>query len=602
MTNVKYIIDNNFTSNCCNINTKYKNKTFKNNNKYILKQPWKGDRTETNRSNLTHFVFSYFFLILLVTPLVFLLSGHTAHFNLILQNRFLSNVPDSRIFAWKDMPILWDHYFKDRQDIPLAMILENRALADAPYFQSTPWKDLPQLWDRYLRDRIPFRELFMPGYVFTYEKLLRTNVSEYVTGAGDELFMNHAAPVVNAALGIIPYPEQAKEHIRLTAAGKHAYFQSKGIPYYLFLAPDKSTLYHELLPFYAGWISHTNWYTEQVSTLQKANIRFHPLNDYLGQFKDHERLYDVMFDNCHWNGNALKHAYDYMAGTLAKDNAAFRPVAYGEYYSLEDRKVVMSVYGSEDTEFIRLKHTDNFSCSELPMQYRSDGYNKICTNNAVLKSSLWFFSDSYFGETHGSYGVTPFVHNVHTYIHRHYGMGTKPFTALADETLKLGRPDAVIEEYVERMGGTQHSLYDPKLRILGDYWMKTGGIFLDHKTDLSVFSFRNIDRPDPASGEISVQADSRLTLNAPVAADDLGRVVVMGKLNTPANTAVKIFYRDETGTEQTLDFGIAQGSQLFHETIHVKPFSKVNLSLQFLAPGKYRLEKIQEIDDLRERM
>ena len=152
------------------------------------------------------------------------------------------------------------------------------------------------------------------------------------------------------------------------------------------------------------------------------------------------------------------------------------------------------------------------------------------------------------------------------------------------------------------MGGTQHSLYEPKLRILGDYWMETGGIFLDHKTDLSVFSFRNIDRPDPASGEISVQADSRLTLNAPVAADDLGRVVVMGKLNTPANTAVKIFYRDETGTEQTLDFGIAQGSQLFHETIHVKPFSKVNLSLQFLAPGKYRLEKIQEIDDLRERM
>ena len=42
MTNVKYIIDNNFTSNCCNISTNNKNKTLKNNNKYILKQPWGG--------------------------------------------------------------------------------------------------------------------------------------------------------------------------------------------------------------------------------------------------------------------------------------------------------------------------------------------------------------------------------------------------------------------------------------------------------------------------------------------------------------------------------------------------------------------------------
>ena len=107
----------------------------------------------------------------------------------------------------------------------------------------------------------------MPGYIFTYEKVLKTYVSEYVTGEGDELFMNHAAPVVNAALGISEYPNQQKENIRLTAAGKHAYFLSKDIPYYLFLVPDKSTIYPELLPFYAKWIPHKNWYHAKVETL-----------------------------------------------------------------------------------------------------------------------------------------------------------------------------------------------------------------------------------------------------------------------------------------------------------------------------------------------
>ena len=562
-----------------------------------------GLKPDRNRGNSVHFAFSYLFLILLITPLVFLLSGHTAHFNLILQNRFLTNVPDSRIFAWKDMPVLWDQYFQNRPGIPLAMILENRAPARAPNPRETPLKDLPGLWDRYLNDWTAFRELFMPGYIYTYEKLLGTYVSEYVTGRGNELFMNHAAPVVNAALGITPYSDTKKENVRLTAAGKHAYFMSKGIPYYLFLAPDKSTLYPELLQFYSDWIPHQNWYPEQVSTLQKAHVRFYPLNGFLRQFKDHERLYDVMFDNCHWNGNALRHAYEYMARTLAKDNAAFAPAAYGRYWGLEERHAVMSVYGGEDTEFIRLKHQGDFSCRELPSQYRSRGYNKICTNSAVSKGSLWFFSDSYFGETHGSYGVTPFVHNVHTYIHRHYNTGKKPFTELADETMKLGRPDAVIEEFVERMGGPQHSLFDPMLRILGDFWMKTGGIFLEHRTDLSAFSLHNIDRPNPAPYELVFKSGNMLSLKDPAAADDLGRAVVMGELNAPANAVVRILYKDsETNTEKHQDFRIRKGQQIFHETIHVKPFSKVSLSLQFLTPGKYSFGKIQEIDDLRERM
>lgn len=244
---------------------------------------------------VTQFTFSYLFVILLITPFVFALFGRDV-----------------------------DHQF----------VGENRLLAVAPDFKTNPVAELPKLWDKYFSDKMPFRQVFMPLYLFVYENVLETPVSEYVTGKGSDIFMNHAEPLVDRALGVRPYPDDVREQIRLTAAGKYAYFRSKGIPYYLFLAPDKTTMYPELLPFYAGWIPHHPWYEEQVSTLSKANINFYPLKDFLWQFKNKERLYDVLFDTGHWNGNALVHVYDYMANILSKDNPIFTPVAYNEYYGL----------------------------------------------------------------------------------------------------------------------------------------------------------------------------------------------------------------------------------------------------------------------------
>lgn len=523
-----------------------------------------GGNNPSYRRRSVYFVFSYLFLILLSAPLLFSICG---------------------------------------KDVYLQLVGENRSLAQAPDFRTVPLKDLPRQWDQYFKDRTPFRQVFMPGNQFVYEKVLRTFAGGFATGRGNELFVNFRnAPVFEAALGLFPYTLQAKENIRLTAAGKYAFFLSKGIPYYLFLVPDKSTLYPEFMPFYASWIPHRTWYQEQVETIEKAHIKFFPLNDFFRPLKDQGRLYDVVYDNGHWTGKALAYAYDHMAGILEKDNPMFSPVAYNEYYGIYEISMPFSVFGSEKTTFIQVKHPEKFTCSVLPPQYRTSNYNKICTNKNLDKGSLWVFSDSYLGATHGSGAISPFIHNVHTYIHRHYNMGKKPYTQLADETLMFSRPDAVIEEFVERMGGMQHSIFDPKLRILGDYWMRTGGILLDDSTDLSRYSLQNIGHSGSASDEFSFREGSRLTLKEPAAADDLGRVVVMGKISAPANASARIFYRDETGAEKTQDFRVAQGAQVFHETIHVKPFSRVNLSLQFLTPGTYRFEKIQEIDDLRKRM
>ena len=128
----------------------------------------------------------------------------------------------------------------------------------------------------------------------------------------------------------------------------------------------------------------------------------------------------------------------------------------------------------------------------------------------------------------------------------------------------MNRPDAVIEEFVERMSGPQHSLIDPKLRILGDFWMKTSGIFLEPKTDLSAFILQNIDSPNHDSNELIFKPGNLLAPKMPAVADDLGRVVVMGQIHAPANGVVRILYRDpKTNSEKHQNFKIWVGSHIY---------------------------------------
>ena len=63
------------------------------------------------------------------------------------------------------------------------------------------------------------------------EVLLKSYVSENITGKNDELF--NASPVVYSALVVNHFDSIFQERLRLSAAGKFAFFYSKNIPFYL---------------------------------------------------------------------------------------------------------------------------------------------------------------------------------------------------------------------------------------------------------------------------------------------------------------------------------------------------------------------------------
>lgn len=307
--------------------------------------------------------------------------------------------------------------------------------------------------------------------------------------------------------------------------------------------------------------------------------------------------------------------YPYIASIMSRDNAMFRPAKKDKFYSSYHVIADQGVYGKEKTNFFRLNSLKGVTCGLPPenLQLQGNPYQNLCTNSNKSNGTLCFFSDSYFGGIHGSASVTPFVFNVRNYYHTHYNIG-KPYTEVADKRMVLYKPDAVIEEFVERMGGTFHALDDPKLAILGDIWLHTDGFMFDTylSTDYYILfncSQKSVINDMPNKSQLTIKSnneDPMIVFKKPVVADYLGRVVIMAKYDSPQNTFAQVFYRSETGKfnePDSIKQNVIKGNNVVHFTVHVKPFEKVYLRFDPGAvPGNYVFEDIPEVNDLRNRM
>lgn len=489
-------------------------------------------------------------------------------------------------------------------------VKENRVLQDRPRGIPASWSQYFRTWDTYFNDRLGLREVCLPAYIAVWERLLEAQVAEFVTGKNGELYMNHAVSIVGNALGLHPISTGERADIRVGVAGRHAFFFAQDIPYYLFLAPDKTTLYPHLLPWYAELIKHEGWYQQKERELKKAHINFYSLKEYLAPFVKDRRLFDHTWDTDHWNGNALALAYPYMAGILARDNPIFEPVTAPDYYDVTIEDKYFFPYGWDKSPYITLKKMDNITCFEPSQDMQSWRYNKTCINKSKTKGSLLFFSDSYFGGTHGSESVTPFVHNVRLYNHRHYFQNQGDTTwSFLERSVKEYHPDAVIEEIVERQG-VQYT-YEPIFRILGDTWLGNDGWTLDPAFSpddclLSGCTLQN-DAGNDALLLASSDSKAELTLKRTVTADDFGRIALMMNVAVSEDTQARLYWTkpgEEFSQQKSSAFQLKKGGNLISQVIWLAPHEKVQLRF---SPGVKQnstclFNRIPYLDALRARM
>ncbi|AOY57510.1 hypothetical protein dsmv_2654 [Desulfococcus multivorans DSM 2059] len=490
---------------------------------------------------------------------------------------------------------------------PTPVVGENRPLASSPAWFNQKIRKWPSILDSWFNDHLAFRSHLLGLYIRYWEKGLDAPVKVNVTGRKNEMFMQHISPTVTPYLGVHPLSKEHLVNLKLGYAGTQAWFQSHGIPYLLVSIPDKTTLYPEWLPFWAAWKKGQSRYQQIVDVLSKSDIEYLDMLPVLAKQKSSMRLYNIWFDVCHWNGNALSIAYQTIGRRISKWSPAFTPRP--EFYSIVPTDAYRYQYGSETVPYLRLQHPDlleNHS-NLLPGEEAPKNWMGplLLINKNQEKHGLWFMSDSYFSMTHTEQlpqcvgSISPLALHVQAFLRTHYNRFSLTF---ANDVLNIFRPTVVVEAFVERSQGARTRANDPLIRILGDIFLKTPSHILKPDMDLATVKTVNAEfnRKSEAENALTLIAENKdpIILLPSLKADNDGRVAVMGHIQAPGNTAIQLFYAQKDqgfSGDRVVTQPLKKGTNLIHLHVSVTPGEWVKLRLDpGGVPGDYHFLALPE--------
>lgn len=354
-------------------------------------------------------------------------------------------------------------------------IVENRVLTPNPDLLVHPLWKWPKLLDAYFKDQLAFRGHVLRSYIRIWEGYLEAPVKRYATGKSGEFFMHYIGPTLLPALGVTPLSREHLVNLKLSYAGIQGYFRFHGIHYLLVTIPDKPTLYPELLPFWTHWKRENGYLSQIVATLHSTPVNVLHLQQYLENEKNTFRLYNMRYDVEHWNGNALKVAYEVIGQRLALVYKQFNPTVEGVYYQRYPRSINWPGYEEEIVPFIEHLQQETLQNNSKTLTGWS-ATNITINQKEHANLTLWLATDSYFMGTHGwGPSINPFAHHVKKYLHMHWG---NLDIVTAEKLFLEHKPDIVVEAFVERATGHAGRASDPRIRIMGVALLQTPGHIL----------------------------------------------------------------------------------------------------------------------------
>lgn len=185
---------------------------------------------------------------------------------------------------------------------------ENRTLAEAPILGETSVDDFPSTFEDWFNDHLPFRNQILSLNGWIDYKFLHTSSSDTaIVGRDGWLFYKGTArngeDTVADYLGTNLFSDEELAQIADNLTAIQAYLKERGCTFYLFLAPNKESVYSEYMPDSYG--AHTSYSRlQQVTDYLKDHTDIPVINadDSLEAYKSEnpdQQLY-YKYDT-HWN-------------------------------------------------------------------------------------------------------------------------------------------------------------------------------------------------------------------------------------------------------------------------------------------------------------
>lgn len=333
---------------------------------------------------------------------------------------------------------------------------ENRALAKFPKHP----KDIKELkkwtnnFEKYINDNLPFRIFMMKNYNTLQYYLGASSNKRIILGKNGWVFSDFDN-VINQYIGRSFLSVEKTKRFCNVIKKNADYFESKKIPFYFFIAPNKHTIYNEHLPNYANKIIKQKRNFDLVRGYLKENTKVREVNIRADLLEYKQKLPKLYYKtDTHWNGFGGFVAYLRVISAVKMHFKSLKKLSWNDIYTKEETKKgtdlsnIMGLWnnlkGVESN--IRVKKNNRIKLERIgkKQEYPAKETHIIQTKN---KSGpvLLLLRDSF------SKAMIPYYeHSFSKIIATHHNYGDWDTSLLLKE-----KPDVVIFQVVERYLGKE---------------------------------------------------------------------------------------------------------------------------------------------------
>jgi hypothetical protein len=210
---------------------------------------------------------------------------------------------------------------------PPAAASENRALAPWPKWQASAWAaaDFPSRFEAFYNDHFGFRYKLIDWHNHVRVRYLGLSSSPQVClGKEGWLYFQHE-PLGNDAVTDRPFTKEELQRWQRMLESRRDWLAERGISYLFVVAPNKESIYPEMLPSGLRRRGHSSRLDQLLAHLQATSrVRVLDLRGPLRTAKAHERVYHVT--DSHWNQSGAYVAYYSLVNELAQDFPQLQPM------------------------------------------------------------------------------------------------------------------------------------------------------------------------------------------------------------------------------------------------------------------------------------
>ena len=332
---------------------------------------------------------------------------------------------------------------------------ERRTLSKFPQFELSKAGYFIDEFETYFNDHFGGRNLIIKAYcILKYFGFKSSPYPDEVEVGKDDWFFlgDNKAKISSEHLGVSLLSPKSIELIKANLIKKKNWLESQGIKYYLFIAPDKHTVYPENLPdYYNKKMINKNTdklyqaLSDDITTIDvRAQLQ-------LQKSKQSEQLYSKT--DSHWNDYGAYYAYKHIMRTLSNDFPELgKPKGLNEF-TIEEEASKFNTTTDMINISDRILDTDytftykgkqpKLGQLKLPVPTKYDkskkGYEVRYTYQNGTKLKILLIRDS-------------FSNRLKKFISLHFSESVyiNNYHKLNEKIIAIEKPDIVLHEIIER--------------------------------------------------------------------------------------------------------------------------------------------------------